>query len=230
MDNFNNRLKQAMEYRNVKPAELSKLTNIGKSSISQWLSGKYSAKQDKIFVIAKALNVNPSWLIGANVPMSNETLPDKIFNLSSKLNEKRQNKVYDFAKQQYNEQNNVIPMPVKSEVELYGAVSAGTGEYLLDNNPELVPYEGDVPEHDYAVIVNGDSMLPLFEDKQIIFVKKTFEARSGQVVIAYYDNQAYVKKYVNDEKGARFVSLNKSYDDMPIDETHEAQIIGVVVL
>jgi len=230
MDNFNNRLKQAMEYRNVKPAELSKLTNIGKSSISQWLSGKYSAKQDKIFVIAKALNVNPSWLIGANVPMSNETLPDKIFNLSSKLDEKRQTNVYNYTKQQYNEQNNIIPMPVKSEVKLYGAVSAGTGEYLLDNTPELVPYEGVVPEHDYAVIVNGVSMRPLFEDKQIIFVKKTFEARSGQVVIAYYDNQAYVKKYVNDEKGARFVSLNKSYDDMPIDETHEAEIIGVVVL
>lgn len=230
MDNFNNRLKQAMEYRNVKPAELSKLTNIGKSSISQWLSGKYSAKQDKIFIIAKALNVNPSWLIGANVPMSNETLPDKIFNLSSKLDEKRQTNVYNYTEQQYNEQNNITPMPVKSEVSVCGAVSAGTGEYLLDNNPELVPYEGDVPEHDYAVIVNGVSMRPLFEDKQIIFVKKTFEARSGQVVIAYYDNQAYVKKYVNDEKGARFVSLNKSYDDMPIDETHETQIIGVVVL
>lgn len=230
MDNFNNRLKQAMEYRNVKPAELSKLTNIGKSSISQWLSGKYSAKQDKIFVIAKALNVNPSWLIGANVPMSNETLPDKIFNLSSKLDEKRQNNVYNYTKQQYNEQNKIIPMPVQSNIKLYGAVSAGTGEYLLDNTPELVPYEGVVPEHDYAVIVNGVSMRPLFEDKQIIFVKKTFEARSGQVVIAYYDNQAYVKKYVNDEKGARFVSLNKSYDDMPIDETHETQIIGVVVL
>lgn len=230
MDNFNNRLKQAMEYRNVKPAELSKLTNIGKSSISQWLSGKYSAKQDKIFVIAKALNVNPSWLIGANVPMSNETLPDKIFNLSSKLDEKRQNNVYNYAEQQYNEQNKVIPLPVKSEVSVCGAVSAGTGEYLLDNTPEVVPYDGVVPEHDYAVIVNGVSMRPLFEDKQIIFVKKTFEARSGQVVIAYYDNQAYVKKYVNDEKGARFVSLNKSYDDMPIDETHEAQIIGVVVL
>lgn len=230
MDNFNNRLKQAMEYRNVKPAELSKLTNIGKSSISQWLSGKYSAKQDKIFVIAKALNVNPSWLIGANVPMSNETLPDKIFNLSSKLDENRQNNVYNYTEQQYNEQNNIIQMPVKSDVKLYGAVSAGTGEYLLDNTPELVPYEGVVPEHDYAVIVNGVSMRPLFEDKQIIFVKKTFEARSGQVVIAYYDNQAYVKKYVNDEKGARFVSLNKSYDDMPIDETHEAEIIGVVVL
>lgn len=231
MDNFNNRLKQAMEYRNVKPAELSKLTNIGKSSISQWLSGKYSAKQDKIFVIAKALNVNPSWLIGANVPMSNETLPDKIFNLSSKLTEERQNKVYNFAKQQYNEQNNVIefPAPTRTQVSVYGAVSAGTGEYLLDGTPELVDYDGAVPEHDFAVVVNGDSMEPTFEDKQIIFVKKTNEARNGQFVIADYDHQAFVKKFMRDEHGARLVSLNKKYPDMLIDEDHELSIFGVVV-
>lgn len=230
MDNFNNRLKQAMEYRNVKPAELSKLTNIGKSSISQWLAGKYSAKQDKIFIIAKALNVNPSWLIGANVPMSNETLPDKIFNLSSKLDGERQTNVYNYTEQQYNEQNKIIQMPVKNEVKLYGAVSAGTGEYLLDNEPELVDYDGIVPEHDFAVIVNGESMLPLFENGQIIFVKKTTEVRSGQVVIANYDQQAYVKKYVNDENGIRLVSLNKKYEDMPINEGHEMSIFGVVVL
>ncbi|MCX7578174.1 LexA family transcriptional regulator [Leuconostoc falkenbergense] len=236
MDNFNNRLKQAMEYRNVKPAELSKLTNIGKSSISQWLSGKYSAKQDKIFVIAKALNVNPSWLIGANVPMSNETLPDKIFNLSSKLDEKRQNNVYNYTEQQYNEQNNIIQMPEPTpeaeyeEFELYGAVSAGTGEYLTDNKPEKVMYKGIAPEHDFAVIVNGNSMLPLFEDKQILFVKKTDEIRSGQIVVVDYDHQAYVKKFVRDENSCRLVSLNKEYKDMPIDEEHDIRIYGTVVL
>lgn len=236
MDNFNNRLKQAMEYRNVKPAELSKLTNIGKSSISQWLSGKYSAKQDKIFVIAKALNVNPSWLIGANVPMSNETLPDKIFNLSSKLDEKRQTNVYNYTEQQYNEQNNIIQMPEPTpeseyeEFELFGAVSAGTGEYLTDNKPEKVMYKGIVPEHDFAVIVNGNSMLPLFEDKQILFVKKTDEIRSGQIVVVDYDHQAYVKKFVRDEKSCRLVSLNKEYKDMPIDEEHDIRIYGTVVL
>lgn len=185
--------------------------------------------RDKIVAYAKALRINPMDIIDPESAISDSAI-DKIVSVSSKLTENRQNNVYNFAKQQYNEQKNIIQMPVKSEVKLYGAVSAGTGEYLLDNTPELVPYEGVVPEHDYAVIVNGVSMRPLFEDKQIIFVKKTFEARSGQVVIAYYDNQAYVKKYVNDEKGARFVSLNKSYDDMPIDETHETQIIGVVVL
>ncbi|GMA70722.1 helix-turn-helix domain-containing protein [Leuconostoc litchii] len=230
MESFNSRLKTAMEYKNIKPADLSKMTGIGKSSISQWLSGKYSAKQDKIFIVAKALNVNPSWLIGADVPMNDETVLDRIYNVSNKLNKNRQEKVYDFAKQQYNEQNNIVELPLIKEVEISGAVSAGTGEYLGDGHKEIVSYNGDVPVHDFAVVVNGDSMLPLFDDKQIIFVKKTTEVRSGQIVIADYDQQAFVKKYVSDESGSRFVSLNKKYDDMTIDENHESSIFGVVVL
>ena len=224
------RLKERREELGLTLEEVGKLTGVGKSTVRKWETGYIqNMGRDKIVAYAKALRINPMDIIDPESVISDSAI-DKIVSISSKLDEKRQNNVYNFAEQQYNEQNNIIQMPVQSDVKLYGAVSAGTGEYLLDNEPELVPYEGIVPEHDYAVIVNGVSMRPLFEDKQIIFVKKTFEARSGQVVIAYYDNQAYVKKYVNDEKGARFVSLNKSYDDMPIDETHEAEIIGVVVL
>ncbi|WP_273706056.1 helix-turn-helix domain-containing protein [Leuconostoc mesenteroides] len=207
-------------------ADLAKLLKIKPTAVSAWESGRNKPLMDKVTVMAGLFGVNISQLVGDTFEV-NDISP--VYN---KLDTSRKKNVYRYAVRQLDEQNNVIVFPKnnKSEVSVYGAVSAGTGEYLLDNNPELVPYEGDVPEHDYAVIVNGVSMRPLFEDKQIIFVKKTFEARSGQVVIAYYDNQAYVKKYVNDEKGARFVSLNKSYDDMPIDETHETQIIGVVVL
>ncbi|WP_337958651.1 S24 family peptidase [Leuconostoc mesenteroides] len=50
------------------------------------------------------------------------------------------------------------------------------------------------------------------------------------MAIADYDQQAFVKKYVIDENGSRFVSLNKKYDNMPIDESHETSIFGVVVL
>ena len=232
MESFNTRLRIAMDYKNIKPADLSKMTGIGKSSISQWLSGKYSAKQDKIFLVANALNINPSWLIGADVPMNDETTLDRIYNVSSSLDKERQEKVYDYAYQQHLEQNNVIkfPVPTRTQVSVYGAVSAGNGEYLLDGTPELVDYDGAVPEHDFAVVVNGDSMEPTFEDKQIIFVKKTHEARNGQFVIADYDHQAYVKKLMRDENGCRLVSLNKKYDDMVIDDEHELSIFGVVVL
>ncbi|MBZ1510497.1 S24 family peptidase [Leuconostoc mesenteroides] len=147
-----------------------------------------------------------------------------------KLKPNRQKIVYETAEQQYNEQNNVIELPTNNEVEIHGAVSAGTGEYLLDGKTELVPYDGEVPPHDFALVVNGDSMLPLFEDKQIIFVNKTKDVRSGQIVIADYDQQAYVKKLVKDENGCRLVSLNKQYKDLPINEEHETSIFGVVVL
>lgn len=227
---FANNLRYLREKHGMDQIDLAmKLGRKSSSSVSEWEKGKYTPKIGVLNDIAEIFGVSITDLMNKDLSHVVDNRVNLI-RMYDSLNGERQTNVYNYTEQQYNEQNNIISMPVKSEVSVCGAVSAGTGEYLLDNNPELVPYEGVVPEHDYAVIVSGVSMRPLFEDKQIIFVKKTFEARSGQVVIAYYDNQAYVKKYVNDEKDARFVSLNKSYDDMPIDETHEAQIIGVVVL
>lgn len=227
---FANNLRYLREKNGMDQIDLAiKLGRKSSSSVSEWEKGKYTPKIGVLNDIAEIFGVSITDLMNKDLSSTVDTRTD-VIRMYDALDNNRQQSVYKYTEQQYNEQNNIIQMPVQSDVKLYGAVSAGTGEYLLDNEPELVPYEGVVPEHDYAVIVNGVSMRPLFEDKQIIFVKKTFEARSGQVVIAYYDNQAYVKKYVNDEKGARFVSLNKSYDDMPINETHEAEIIGVVVL
>ncbi|KRN52168.1 phage repressor [Fructobacillus fructosus KCTC 3544] len=169
-------------------------------------------------------HVNKSYIIdGTNSS-------DKLLNVYNQLNDNRQENVYKYATNQLDEQNKVVQMPTSNTVEVYGAVSAGTGEYMVDNQPEEVEFNGTVPEHDFAVTVNGDSMTPLFDDKQIIFVKKAQEARSGQIVIADYDGQAYVKKYVQDSDGCRLVSLNKKYSDLPIDEEHEMSLFGIVVL
>lgn len=66
---FTNRLRQALEFRNMSQSELSRLSGIGKSAISQYLSGEYEAKQEKIYLMSKPLNVNPAWLMGFDVPM-----------------------------------------------------------------------------------------------------------------------------------------------------------------
>ena len=204
--------------------DLAKLLNVKPTAVSAWESGRNKPLMDKVTLMANVFNINISQLVGDTFE-ANDINP-----VYSKLDINRKKNVYKYAVNQLDEQNNVVELPTNNEVVISGAVSAGTGEYLGDGYKETVSYNGEIPNHDFAVVVNGDSMLPLFEDKQIIFVNKTKDVRSGQIVIADYDQQAYVKKYVNDEKGARFVSLNKSYDDMPIDETHETQIIGVVVL
>ena len=110
-----------------------------------------------------------------------------------------------------------------------GAVSAGTGEELQDDTTE-VDYTGTVPEYDYALQVNGDSMEPLFTDQQIIFVKYSEEAFNGQIVIAYVDGKAYVKKYHCNGAKCELVSLNSKYDPIDVSGNENFKIKGVVVL
>lgn len=68
VDTFANRLQKALDKKNMKPIELANKANLDKSLISNYLSGKYKAKQDKLTIIAKVLDVNEVWLMGYDVP------------------------------------------------------------------------------------------------------------------------------------------------------------------
>ena len=65
----NDRIKQALELRNMKQVELVAKTGIDKSQISSYLSGKYKPKQENLSLIAMALEVDEYWLMGQDVPM-----------------------------------------------------------------------------------------------------------------------------------------------------------------
>lgn len=69
ISNFAKRLKEAMDIRKISQTELHEKTGVGKPSINAYLKGEYKAKQDKVDLIAEALNVDPTWLIGYDVPM-----------------------------------------------------------------------------------------------------------------------------------------------------------------
>ena len=64
------RIKQAMETRDIKQTDLVDMTGISKGALSSYISGRYAPKQNNIYLLAKALNVSEAWLMGADVPMS----------------------------------------------------------------------------------------------------------------------------------------------------------------
>lgn len=63
-DSIGSRIKLALNARDMNQAELSKLTGIPKSSLSQYISGKFSPKRSVIAVLALSLNVDEAWLLG----------------------------------------------------------------------------------------------------------------------------------------------------------------------
>ena len=66
------RIKKALYIRGMKQSDLCRLTNIPKSALSQYISGAYEPKQDRIYLMSQALNVSETWLMGLDVPMERE--------------------------------------------------------------------------------------------------------------------------------------------------------------
>ena len=64
-----NRIREALQIRNMKQVELSEKTGIPKGTINNWLNQRYQPKQKSLLSLAKALDVSEMWLAGFDVPM-----------------------------------------------------------------------------------------------------------------------------------------------------------------
>jgi transcriptional regulator with XRE-family HTH domain len=71
-DTCANRIRKALTIRGMKQSELCQITKIPKSAISQYISGCFEPKQDRIYLIAKTLSVSEAWLMGYDVPMERD--------------------------------------------------------------------------------------------------------------------------------------------------------------
>ncbi|OYS59721.1 hypothetical protein CBF94_10155 [Limosilactobacillus reuteri] len=56
-----------MNYAGLTQSELARRSGIHRAIISDYVRGKYEAKQDKLYELAKVLNVSEAWLMGYDV-------------------------------------------------------------------------------------------------------------------------------------------------------------------
>lgn len=80
--NFNDRLNEAIEKRDIRPVDLANRTDIPEATISQYRSGYAKPKYERIVRIADALNVSLTWLMGGDVPMEKDQTPPQIKDFS----------------------------------------------------------------------------------------------------------------------------------------------------
>ena len=75
MEKCSTRIGKALSIRGMRQSDLCEKTKIPKSAISQYVSGAFEPKQDRVFLIAQALDVDPVWLMGYDVPMEKKEMP-----------------------------------------------------------------------------------------------------------------------------------------------------------
>lgn len=78
------RLQEIMEKRNIRQADIVRAAqpfcqrygiNLGKNTLSQYVSGKTEPGQEKLTILGLALNVSEAWLMGYDVPMERSITP-----------------------------------------------------------------------------------------------------------------------------------------------------------
>lgn len=107
-------------------------------------------------------------------------------------------------------------------------VSAGTGEPLIDDSqPEFIEVQCNklTEKANFAVKINGNSMLPRFKDKDIVLVRSQPTVEIGEIGIFIIDGDGYIK-----ERGKNcLISLNPDYDNIYICENQDIRCKGLVL-
>lgn len=108
------RLKQIMQERNLKQVDILEKVKpycekynekINKSHLSQWVAGINEPNQNKLFILASALNVSEAWLLGYDVSSERkEPVPEydphiqEVTDLFLKLNQEQKQTVLNMLR------------------------------------------------------------------------------------------------------------------------------------
>ena len=214
MPEFKERLDEAMRIRDISAAELSRISKVNEGAISRYRAGKYKASQRSLDKLARALNVSIPWLMGADVPMTDEptapTLPSPTIT------------------------EDTVTFPVITSVAAhYDGVSideSTTGEKIEVPRAYL---KGRKAEEFCAMRVRGDSMFPAFQNGDVVLVlRQSTMNHSGEIgVISYGDDEMTIKRinYVDGEDWLELVPLNPAYPPRRIEgvDLESCHVIGI---
>ena len=206
MDNISSRIQQAMDIRGLKQIDLVDRTKISKGSLSSYISGRYAPKQNNIYLLAKALNVNVEWLMGADVPMEY------------------------FKEVKSPGQDSAVRIPVLGRVAAGIPIAAIEETIDWEDIPSEMAKDGEY----FGLRIKGDSMSPRIMEGDTVIVRRQSDAESGDIVIALVNGDDGVCKRLRKMKsGIMLISLNPAYEPIVFDhkdiDSIPVSIIGKVV-
>ena len=220
VEDFSDRLKKAMSDKQMKQVDLCNKTGIDKALISNYLSGKYKAKQDKLHKLAIALDVSEGWLMGYDVDMDREWFEEKE---PSEISIDNARYIETTTK--------TIKIPVLGKVPAGVPIEAIQDILGYEEIPASMLKSGN---NYFALKIDGDSMYPDYKTGDIIIIKQQSDCNSGDdCVVMVNGDDATFKRVIKQEKSIILKPLNNNYESYYFDEyeilTKPVKIIGIAI-
>lgn len=226
---------------NREQRELTTYLGLKSVAFSEWKSGKSKSYKKYLIEIADFFNVSLDYLVYGkekSSPTVDLTADEQeLFKIYKGLSIENKARVRERAEVLAELEAPAVNEPEPEEdkeIETifieYSTlrVSAGTGEPLIDDTyPEFIEVKRSelTEEANFAVKINGNSMLPHYKNNDIVLVRSQPEVAVGEIGIFTIDGEGYIK-----ERGDnRLISLNPEYDDIYFKEGQDIRCKGLVI-
>jgi repressor (phage associated) len=230
-------IQEEAKKKGMSMSELARRVGIAKSTMSRYFNKTREFPLNKADDFARIFNITPEFLLG--IQKENKERPE-ILTIYNQLEEPRQEKVLDFANAQLDEQESSKVASIFEKVSnedyiidyVEGLVAAGHGTFQEDNlHMEVKLRANDVPnEYDTIAKVAGDSMEPLIEDNDLLFIRVASQIDVNSIGIFQINGKNFVKKLKRDYDGSWYLqSLNSGYEEIHLTENDDIRTIGEVV-
>ena len=200
-----------------------KKVEVSNAAISAWEKGNSMPSAEALLATCEVLEINDIYT---------EFIGENPLDPFRTLNEEGKQKVLDYINLlvksgEYKKPTNIIEFKPRTMKVALTRASAGTGNFLDEENFNEIEIYAPVPEKaDFGVYIDGDSMEPQFHDEELVWIEQTEALETGDIGLFFLDGLTYIKKYVVNNTGTFLVSLNAKYKPIEVGEFSTFKIFG----
>lgn len=171
------------------------------------MNDKTEPRSDKLYILARGLNVSEQWLLGFDNDDPKRTAPTNII---------------------YPEGLQRITVPIIGEIACGDPITA---EENIDGYTETV-FDGDAPKGTlFALKCKGHSMEPTIPNGSMVIIKSQPTVEDGEIaaVLVDHDSEATLKRIKHQGNLVMLMPDNKEYDPIILDAQHPGRIVGKAI-
>ena len=201
------RIQQRREELGLNLGDIAKEVGVAVSTIQRYEKGKIEKiKLPVIEAIAKALQVDPAWLLCQTDRMTVSSV--EVSSIS-----------------------NLIPLPQTYRIPLVGEIACGSPILAEENVEEIL----EIPQHikaDFALRCHGDSMIGVhIHDGDIVYIRQQPDVDNGSIAAVCIENSATLKRVYKYPDKLVLSPANPQYEPLIYtgDELSQVRILGKAV-
>ncbi|MEA5152394.1 MAG: S24 family peptidase [Oscillospiraceae bacterium] len=215
-------LRRLMDENRERQADIARLLDVSKSTVSAYCGGEQMPRMDKIEQLAHHYRVPRSALIesAAAAPARREP-GSPVLPVYNALNESGQSELVRYGRYlaQQPEYKAAQPQGRVEYIKHYLVpAAAGYASPIEGEDFELVPKTADTPlGADFCISIAGDSMEPYIHDGSLVYVRRDTPLREFDVGVFFVDGDVFCKQWCVDYVGTlHLLSANPARRDANI--------------